>query len=102
VLSAGRLSFHAKAHLLAMYQALQAAIPSPPKGQKLLLIELGWFGNEPIANAFKQSAQWASPALQVKHLDGREASVRQLAWASADLFCSLSDNLQETFWNYPH
>ena len=97
VLFAGRLSFHAKAHPLAMYQALQAAIPSLPKGQKLLLIELGWFGNEPIANAFKQAAQWASPDLQVKHLDGREASARKLAWASADLFCSLSDNLQETF-----
>ena len=30
-------------------------------------------------------------------LDGRSAENRRTAWASADVFCSLSDNIQETF-----
>jgi hypothetical protein len=34
-------------------------------------------------------------------LDGRQASARQTAWAGADVFCSLSDNIQETFGIVP-
>ncbi len=34
-------------------------------------------------------------------LDGRQASDRQTAWAGADVFCSLSDNIQETFGIVP-
>lgn len=97
VLFAGRLSFHAKAHPLAMYQALQAALPTLPKNQNLLLVELGWHANEPIANAFKEAAQWAAPDLKTLHLDSRDPLVRRDGWAIADLFCSLSDNLQEAF-----
>ena len=94
---AGRLSFHAKAHPLAMYQALQAAKEALPKGQKLLLLELGWFGNAPIERAFEDAARWAAPDVDVRHLDGRQEENRQRAWAAANVFCSLSDNLQETF-----
>jgi hypothetical protein len=34
-------------------------------------------------------------------LDGRKAEDRQTAWAGADVFCSLSDNIQETFGIVP-
>jgi hypothetical protein len=34
-------------------------------------------------------------------LDGRKAQDRQTAWAGADVFCSLSDNIQETFGIVP-
>jgi hypothetical protein len=34
-------------------------------------------------------------------LDGRQASARQTAWAGTDVFCSLSDNIQETFGIVP-
>lgn len=34
-------------------------------------------------------------------LDGRETSAREMAWAGADVFCSLSDNIQETFGIVP-
>jgi alpha-maltose-1-phosphate synthase len=97
VLFAGRLSFHAKAHPLAMYQALQNAQLAVPKPKQLVLLELGWFANEPIALSFREAAQWAAPALDVRHLDGRDPNTRRLAWAVADVFCSLADNLQETF-----
>lgn len=102
VLFMGRLSFHAKAHPLAMYQALQkAAAQVASKGQKIMLVECGWHANEFIQNAYQEAAQLACPSVQVKTLDGRLAEHRQTAWAGADVFCSLSDNIQETFGIVP-
>ncbi|WP_338430948.1 glycosyltransferase family 4 protein [Synechococcus elongatus] len=95
VLFMGRLSFHAKAHPLAMYQALEAAAQAT--GKSVVLVECGWHGNEPIAQAYADAARLACPNIRVITLDGREAADRQTAWASADIFCSLSDNIQETF-----
>jgi len=95
VLFMGRLSFHAKAHPLAMYQALQKACTITRK--KVVLIECGWHANEAIAKAYTQAAELACPNVEIVHLDGREVSNTKLAWASADIFCSLSDNIQETF-----
>lgn len=95
VLYMGRLSFHAKAHPLAMYQALESA--ALQTGKKVLLIECGWHANEAISQAFSEAAQLACPSVRVVTLDGRLPSERQTAWACADVFCSLSDNIQETF-----
>jgi starch synthase len=105
VLFVGRLSFHAKAHPLAMYQALEAAwqrvkvlgAQSHLSHARLILIECGWHANEPIAKAFAQGAAQACPSVRMVQLDGRDARARQKAWACADIFCSLSDNVQETF-----
>lgn len=99
VLFMGRLSFHAKAHPLAMYQALQKAIQNTKK--KVCLIECGWFANEFIEKAYRDAAYLACPDVRVITLDGRIADQRQSAWASADVFCSLSDNIQETFGIVP-
>jgi alpha-maltose-1-phosphate synthase len=91
----GRLSFHAKAHPLAMYQALEIA--AQKTGKKVVLVECGWFANEYIQNAYTEAAKQYCPHVQVIHLDGRSAENRTTAWAGADVFCSLSDNFQETF-----
>jgi starch synthase len=95
VLFIGRLSYHAKAHPLAMYQAAEQVARS--SGKQLVLIECGWHANDSIREAFAEAAQLACPSVQVIQLDGRSAEGRQAAWASADIFCSLVDNLQETF-----
>lgn len=95
VLFVGRLSFHAKAHPLAMYQALEAASQKTEK--KVVLIECGWHANESISSAFHQASSKTCPNIQVITLDGRKTDNRALAWASADVFCSLADNIQETF-----
>lgn len=95
VLFMGRLSFHAKAHPLAMYQALEAATQAT--GKSVVLVECGWHANDFIAKAFADAARIACPSVRVVTLDGRKAEDRQTAWASADVFCSLSDNIQETF-----
>ena len=101
VLYTGRLSFHAKAHPLAMYQALEKATQGLPAGQKVVLVECGWHANEFITKAYRDAAQLACPSVRVVTLDGRKAEDRQTAWASADVFCSLSDNIQETFGIVP-
>lgn len=99
VLYTGRLSFHAKAHPLAMYQALQSAAEA--SGKSVVLVECGWHANDYIARAFTAASQQACPSVRVVMLDGRKAEDRQNAWASADVFCSLSDNIQETFGIVP-
>jgi glycosyltransferase involved in cell wall biosynthesis len=91
----GRLSFHAKAHPHAMYVGLEAA--AKRTGRKIALIQCGWFANDAIANAFKSGAQKFAPSVRALFTDGRNPKVRSHSWAAADLFITLSDNVQETF-----
>jgi len=95
----GRLSFHAKAHPLAMYQALETAAQAT--GKSVVLVECGWHANQSIEKAYADAARLACPSVRVLTLDGRDARARQTAWAGADVFCSLSDNIQETFGIVP-
>lgn len=95
VMFMGRLSFHAKAHPLPMYLALEEA--ARRSGKCVTLIECGWHGNESIQQAFDQGAAKLCPSVHTVTLDGRNAEERSKAWAAADVFCSLSDNIQETF-----
>jgi starch synthase len=95
VLYFGRLSFHAKAHPLAMYQALEYAAKKTDKN--IILVECGWHHNEYIEKAFKEASEVACPNVRKVYLDGRKEENRKISWASADVFCSLSDNIQETF-----
>lgn len=91
----GRLSFHAKAHPQAMYLALeQAALQSK---RPLHLIQCGWFSNDHIGAAFREAAEQLAPSVKMHFLDGRVEAQRNQAWAAADFFISLSDNVQETF-----
>lgn len=99
VLFMGRLSFHAKAHPLAMYQALEAAVQAT--GKEVVLVECGWHANQFIEKAYADAAKLACPSVRVVTLDGRKAEDREAAWAGADVFCSLSDNIQETFGIVP-
>lgn len=95
VLFAGRLSFHAKAHPLAMYLALEKTVQRT--GKKILLIESGRFASESIEKSFQEAAAEACPSVIVQHLDGREPEGWMHAWMGADIFCSLSDCTQEAF-----
>jgi glycosyltransferase involved in cell wall biosynthesis len=91
----GRLSCHAKAHPHAMYAGLQAA--AQRTGSKLVLIQCGWFATEAIRQAFGDGAARFGPDLRALFTNGRDPDRRRLSWAAADLFVSLSDNIQETF-----
>ena len=95
VLYLGRLSFHAKAHPLAMYKALEDAASQTK--QDIVLVECGWHSNDSICEAFSDAASVVCPSIRKIVLDGRNVESRKIAWSIADIFCSLSDNIQETF-----
>lgn len=96
VLFLGRLSFHAKAHPAAMLMMLERCARQQP-GRRIHLVQCGWYANEHIEKAYDEAQQALAPSVQHHFLDGRGSDARQTAWASADIFCSLSDNIQETF-----
>lgn len=91
----GRLSFHAKAHPLPMYLALDEI--ARETGQKIVLLQCGWFANKFIENAFVDGASRFASSLRHIFLDGHQANERRRAWTACDVFLSLSDNIQETF-----
>jgi alpha-maltose-1-phosphate synthase len=93
VLFLGRLSFHAKANPAPMYLALERLA----QRHRVVLIECGWTANDQIAGAFSEARAKLCPSVRSLVLDGRVNEVRDKAWAAADVFCSLSDNIQETF-----
>ena len=93
VLFVGRLSLHAKANPLPMYLACARAAAA--SGRRLRVLECGWFANDAIRESFDEAARLAG--VPVQRVDGREPGVTRLAYAAADIFCSLSDNIQETF-----
>ncbi|HET6619683.1 MAG TPA: glycosyltransferase family 4 protein, partial [Dongiaceae bacterium] len=95
VLFLGRLSFHAKAHPYPMYLALERA--AQRTGKRVHLIQAGWFANDFIENAFRDGARAFCPGVTAHFLDARKPDVRFAIWQAADIFTSLSDNIQETF-----
>ena len=91
----GRLSFHAKAHPHAMYLAAQEV--ASKTGKKITLLQCGWFGNEAIKASFIEGAAQFCPNVRAIFVDGRNPELARHSWAGADIFMSLSDNIQETF-----
>nr|WP_240969621.1 glycosyltransferase [Sneathiella limimaris] len=91
----GRLASHAKAHPLPMYQALQKAAERTDK--KVHLVQAGWFASKAIEQQFTKGAAKFCPSVSCHFVDGRDPEVRRHIWSVADVFTSLSDNIQETF-----
>lgn len=91
----GRLSFSSKQHPLAMYEGLQAA--AERTGKRVTLVMCGWYPNPTVTPAFTEAPARFCPDVRVIVVDGREPEGRRRAWAAADLFVTLSDNIQETF-----
>lgn len=95
VIYVGRLSLHAKANPLPMYVALEQAAKATGKKVRLLLV--GWFANDRIGDLFKRGATELMPSVKLTLVDGTDTDARMGAWASADIFFQLSDNIQESF-----
>lgn len=93
-LFAGRLSFHAKANPAPVYQALEKAAAG---GQKIVCIEAGVFPNEAIKQGYLAAQKALAPSVRFIWVDGQDAARYRQAWQGADVFMSLSDNIQETF-----
>jgi alpha-maltose-1-phosphate synthase len=95
VLFVGRLTFSAKAHPVPMYIALERAAQQTKT--KIHLIQAGWIEDPREEPDFKNSAQVFCPSVNTIFLDGRKPEIRVNIWSAADIFISLSDNIQETF-----
>jgi glycosyltransferase involved in cell wall biosynthesis len=95
VLFVGRLSMHAKAHPHMAYRALQRV--ARETGKRIAFVQTGWFANDAIRDAFEDGAQQFCPDVRALFSDGRDNAQRRDSWAAADIFLSLSDNIQETF-----
>ncbi|WP_377475433.1 MAG: glycosyltransferase [Microcoleus anatoxicus] len=95
VLFVGRLTFSAKAHPVPMYMALEGAAQQTKT--KIHLIQAGWIEDPREEPDFKNSAQVFCPSVNTILLDGRKPEIRVNIWSAADIFISLSDNIQETF-----
>ena len=92
----GRLSYFEKAFPQVMFQAAQQAAQA--SGQRLQLLLVGWFPNgEQDRRLYQQAAAALAPDVPVVWLDGNDPSNVAQAWAAADVFLSLVDNIQETF-----
>ena len=99
VLFVGRLSFHGKAHPTPMYMAVERAARRV-RGRSIHLLLAGQFRNPGIERAFREAAARFCGAAGVHFLDGSEGPQGPAilsAMRAADIFVSLSDNIQETF-----
>lgn len=94
-LFAGRLTFSAKAHPFQMYTGLEQAARAT--GRKLVLIHAGQFPGPTIGDLFRATAAQAAPSVRALFVEGGGSQAYNDAWRAADLFISLSDNIQETF-----
>lgn len=92
----GRLSFHAKAHPTPMYLAAERAARRLRRGRLHLLLA-GQFPNEWIEREFRDAAARFCREVRVHFLDGADDALARAAWRAADIFVSLSDNVQESF-----
>jgi alpha-maltose-1-phosphate synthase len=92
----GRLSFHAKAHPTPMLMAMERAAERTPD-QTLHLLIVGQFPNQWIEKEFKDAAKRFCQRAEVHILDGANNEIARAAWQAADIFLSLSDNIQESF-----
>ena len=94
-LFAGRMVFHAKANPVAFYQAIEAACQKLKK--RLVCIEAGIYANDGTKKAFEEARRFLAPSAKFIGVDGADQTAYEGAWAAADVFVSLSDNIQETF-----
>lgn len=89
----GRLAFHAKANPIPMYQALEKAAEHAP----IVCVEAGVYPNESIRQSYLVAQRSIAPSVKFISVDGQDEARYRQSWEAADVFVSLSDNIQETF-----
>jgi alpha-maltose-1-phosphate synthase len=91
----GRLSLMTKAHPLAMYLGLQVA--AERTGRPVAMVECGRPAQPGTARVMAQGAAAFCPDVRSLVIDGSDELAVRRCWAAADIFISLSDNVQESF-----
>ena len=98
VLFVGRLSQFAKANPRPMYRALQAAAQRTKR--KVHLMMAGRFADASVEQAFREGAVAHCPDVAC-HFVGDSTAAMRSGWASADIFTSLADSVEESFGPTP-
>lgn len=94
VLFVGRLNYFGKVHPFPMYRGVAEA--ARRTGAKVRLILAGWAEQEQRLEHFREGAAALAPGVPVTFVDGTQPQWRFRVWHAADVFTSLSDNIQET------
>jgi glycosyltransferase involved in cell wall biosynthesis len=95
VLYVGRFNPHAKMNPIPMAMALERA--AQITGKTVAWVQAGWSGSDAHDKRYQEETQRFCPSVLYKVVDGRKAEARFSIWSVADIFISLSDNIQETF-----
>lgn len=92
-LFAGRLNFTGKCNPAPVYQALERLAGT----RRIVCIEAGIYPNESMRAAVEAAQHALAPSVRFIWADGADDVQYAHAWDAADIFISLSDNIQETF-----
>jgi glycosyltransferase involved in cell wall biosynthesis len=95
VLYVGRFSHHAKMNPAPMAMALERA--ALETGREIHWVLSGWAFNAAMETVFQDAIRKHAPSVRSHFVDGRIPDTRFSIWSVADIFFSLSDNIQETF-----
>ena len=95
ILFVGRLSFATKAHPLPMLLAAERA--AQMTGRKVRLVLFGYFKPRDMESHFRALAADVGRTMTVEFVMNDDARFPDGLWAAADIFTSLSDNVQESF-----
>lgn len=91
----GRFSLYGKMNPALMAMALERAAQAASR--PIVWVLSGWGENAEATARFHEATSALCPSVRYLPIDGRPADVRFSIWSAADLFVSLSDNVQETF-----
>jgi len=95
VLWVGRFNHAAKTHPIPTYLILEQLAQQIQ--QPVVYLQAGWFPNDATREGFIKAAQQWAPSVRHLFVNGRDPECRREIWHAADVFCSLSDNIQEMF-----
>ncbi|MBT3915977.1 MAG: glycosyltransferase family 4 protein [Rhodospirillaceae bacterium] len=95
ILFAGRLNFIAKANPLPLMLGVERAAIEAKTPVRLVFC--GYFNDELSELGFKEAAAAVCNLARVSFIRHGDAEYPDGFWAGADIFCSLADNIQESF-----
>lgn len=95
VLYMGRFNAAVKMNPIPMAIALEKA--AQRSSRSVVWVQAGWATSNAANETYHKESQAFCPSVGYRAVDGRPADTRFSIWSVADIFISLSDNIQETF-----
>ncbi|MFP6735243.1 MAG: glycosyltransferase family 4 protein [Rhodospirillales bacterium] len=95
ILYVGRLNYVAKANPLALFIAAEETAKRSSRPVRLLLN--GYFNDAENEEAFMEAANSILDVANFQIVRHGDENFPDGVWAAADIFCSLADNIQESF-----